>query len=76
MTFDAGLVEFPVWSPDGKRIVFTVNNSALYQKLASGEGDEKEVARSISAGLIRATGWSPDGRFLLYVVTEFSQNAD
>jgi Tol biopolymer transport system component len=70
LTFDAGLVEFPLWYRDGKRIMFTVNNSALHQKLASGEGDEKEVARSISAGLIRAADWSPDGRFLLYVINE------
>jgi eukaryotic-like serine/threonine-protein kinase len=70
LTFDAGLVEFPLWSRDGKRIIFTVNNSALHQKLASGEGDEKEVARSISAGLIRAADWSPDGQFLLYVTNE------
>jgi eukaryotic-like serine/threonine-protein kinase len=65
-TFGTGLAEFPVWSPDGKWIFFTFNNSVLYQKLASGEGDEKEVQRSNSAGLIRATDWSPDGRFLLY----------
>jgi serine/threonine protein kinase/Tol biopolymer transport system component len=70
LTFDAGLVEFPLWSRDGKRIMFTVNNSALYQKLASGEGDVKEVMRSKSVGLISAADWSPDGRFLLYVVIE------
>jgi eukaryotic-like serine/threonine-protein kinase len=72
LTFGGRLVEYPVWSPDGKHIAFTVNNSALHQKLASGEGEEKELARSISAGLIRATGWSPDGRFLLYAVAEVS----
>jgi Tol biopolymer transport system component len=70
LTFDAGLVESPLWSRDGKRITFTVNNSALYQKLASGEGDAKEVLRSKSVGLISAADWSPDGRFLLYVVIE------
>jgi serine/threonine protein kinase/Tol biopolymer transport system component len=69
-TFDAGLVEFPLWYRDGKRIMFTVNNSVLSQKLSSGEGDAKEVARSISAGLIRAADWSPDGQFLLYVVNQ------
>ena len=66
LTFGAGIAEFPVWSPDGKRIVFTFNNSSLHQKLASGEGDEKELLRSNSAGLFSANGWSPDGRFLLY----------
>jgi Tol biopolymer transport system component len=70
LTFDAGLVEFPLWSRDGKRITFTANNSVLSQKLASGDGDAKVVARSNSAGLIRAVDWSPDGRFLLYIAFE------
>ncbi|MGH9658354.1 MAG: TolB family protein, partial [Bryobacteraceae bacterium] len=69
-TFGADLAEFPIWSQDGQRIVFTFNNSVLQQKPASGEGDEKEVLRSASAGLIKANGWSPDGRFLLYSSTE------
>ena len=66
LTLGAGIAEFPVWSPDGKRIVFTFNNSVLRQKLASGEGDEKELLRGNSVDLLRPTGWSPDGRFLLY----------
>jgi Tol biopolymer transport system component len=66
LTLGAGIAEFPVWSPDGKHIVFTFGNSQLRQRLASGEGEEMELLRSNSAGLIRPTGWSPDGRFLLY----------
>jgi eukaryotic-like serine/threonine-protein kinase len=66
LTSGSSLVEFPVWSPDGKQIAFTFSNSHLRQKLASPEGDEKELLRSASAGLVRANSWSPDGRFLLY----------
>ncbi len=66
LTLGAGIAEFPVWSPDGKRIVFTSSNSQLRQKLASGEGDERELLRSASVDLLRPSGWSPDGRFLLY----------
>ena len=51
LTLGAGVAEFPVWSPDGKRIVFSFNNSMLRQKLASGEGDEKELLRTNSAEL-------------------------
>jgi Tol biopolymer transport system component len=66
LTTGSGLVDFPVWSPDGKQIAFTFNNSQLRQKVASGEGDESTLLRSPSAGLVRADSWSPDGRFLLY----------
>ena len=40
----------------------------LRQKLASGEGDEKELLRTNSARSLFANSWSPDGRFLLYIV--------
>jgi eukaryotic-like serine/threonine-protein kinase len=66
LTLGTGIAEFPIWSADGKRIVFTFGNSVLRQKLASGEGDEQELVRSNSAGVVQATDWSPDGRFLLY----------
>jgi Tol biopolymer transport system component len=66
LTLGTGLAEFPVWSPDGKRIVFTFDNSSLRQTLASGEGDAEELLRSQSSGALWANSWSPDGRFLLY----------
>jgi len=69
LTTGSGIAEFPVWSPDGKRIAFTFNNNTVYQMLASGEGEPEKVQQSISsAGLIQTSGWSPDGRFLLYTV--------
>jgi serine/threonine protein kinase/Tol biopolymer transport system component len=69
LTLGAGVAEFPVWSPDGKRIVFTFRGS-LYQKLASGEKDEEDVLQWTPPGLIKPTAWSPDGRFLLYAATD------
>jgi Tol biopolymer transport system component len=65
LTFGTGVAEYPIWSRDGQRIVFTFNNSTLHQMLASG-GEEKELLRLSSVGLVFANDWSPDGRFLLY----------
>ena len=58
---------FPVWSPDGNRIIFAAGNrlDTLYEKAASGAGEEKELLKK--PGEIKApTSWSRDGRFLLY----------
>jgi Tol biopolymer transport system component len=59
---------FPVWSPDGSRMVFASGNEVdhldtLYEKAASG-GDESELLKG--PGEKNPTSWSPDGRFLLY----------
>jgi Tol biopolymer transport system component len=71
LTLGAGIAEFPGWSKDGKRIIFTLGNSRLHQKLASGEGDEEEVLQlSSSSGIVKASGWSPDGRLLLYAAAD------
>jgi eukaryotic-like serine/threonine-protein kinase len=64
LTLGTGVAEYPIWSRDGQRIVFTFNNSTLHQMLASGEGEEKEILRSNVVGLVFATDYSPDGRLL------------
>jgi serine/threonine protein kinase len=66
-TFDPRRDVAPVWSPDGSRIAFAsdrenVNN--LYQKSASGAGQEELLLKS--GNLKVPTDWSPDGRSLLY----------
>jgi Tol biopolymer transport system component len=67
LTLGAGIAEFPVWSPDGQHIAFMFNDNVLRQKVANGEGAEKDMLRGNSVDLLRPTGWSPDGRFLLYM---------
>jgi eukaryotic-like serine/threonine-protein kinase len=55
----------PIWSPDGSRIVFQTDRTRgphLYQKAASGVGDEELLLKGASA----PTDWSLDGRFILY----------
>jgi Tol biopolymer transport system component len=67
LTFDAAIDDFPIWSPDGTRIVFHSNRTGtfdIYQKLTSGAGVEERLVTSDQAK--NATSWSADGRFLLY----------
>ena len=66
-TFDPKDDSNPVWSPDGRYIVFSSNRegvSNLYRKLSSGAGKDELLLKS--GQNIFPTDWSPDGRFLLY----------
>ncbi len=66
-TFDPGVDAYPVWSPDGSRIVWGSGRDGafnLYQKLASGAGQEEPLLKTDDAK--RPTDWSLDGRFLAY----------
>lgn len=70
-TFGANLEQYPVWSPDGNRILFSSLQKGtldLYQKQASGAGREELLLES-------PQNESPldltfDGRFLLYGVND------
>jgi serine/threonine protein kinase/dipeptidyl aminopeptidase/acylaminoacyl peptidase len=67
LTFRQTSGSYPVWSPDGNRIIFAAGDTldTIYEKAASGAGDEKELFKQ--AGEIKTpTSWSRDGRFLLY----------
>lgn len=66
-TFDSKNDIYPIWSPDGSRIVWASWREAvpnLFQKAASGAGQDEVLLRS--AHQKRAYDWSADGRFILY----------
>ncbi|HEV8366624.1 MAG TPA: protein kinase [Pyrinomonadaceae bacterium] len=72
LTFDPGEDQYPIWSPDGSRIAWNSNRdggiTAIYQKLASGVGEDELLLKSDAP--ISPSSWSPDGRFLLYNRTD------
>jgi Tol biopolymer transport system component len=57
----------PLWTPDGKRVVYTSLRSGLYGlywRPADGSGQEELLLTS--KNWLFANSWSPDGRFLAY----------
>ena len=69
-TFDAGIEDNPVWSPDGKFVAFTsalTGNDTLttiYRKPATGLGNPELLFKSDDGK--EPTDWSSDGQFILF----------
>jgi eukaryotic-like serine/threonine-protein kinase len=67
LTFDPRPDLTPIWSPDGKRVVYAASRGSrrdLYEKNADGSGEERLVLQSDQDKA--PTSWSRDGRFLLF----------
>jgi serine/threonine protein kinase/Tol biopolymer transport system component len=67
-TFGAADEWASAWSPDGRRLAFSGNQSGildLYEKTADGAGSETRLSET-GGNNKYVMGWSPDGRQLLY----------
>jgi eukaryotic-like serine/threonine-protein kinase len=66
-TFDPKRDTAPVWSPDGRQIVFASDRSGaweLYRKDSNGAGQDQQLTSTPNGK--RPLDWSRDGRYLLY----------
>jgi Tol biopolymer transport system component len=68
LTFTPALDATPIWSPDGKQILFASNRKLgfhLYLKNADGSGSEQEAADLGDHSQVNAWDWSRDGKYVL-----------
>jgi len=61
----------PLWTPDGKRVIFSSwafdGKEKLFWKPANGSGPEELLTESEHARGIVASSWSPDGQVLAFI---------
>ncbi len=65
---DGGTEVFPVFSPNGKRVAYVVNNARTSQHIdvAATDGSGKSE-RLVASDFLIPNDWSADGRFLVYM---------
>jgi len=75
-TFEGTSNQYPVWTPDGKRIAFRSNKEGplnIYWQIADGSGGLERLSAADEAQT--PNSWSPDGRLLAFMeITTPGQN--
>jgi Tol biopolymer transport system component len=77
LTFDDAQDLFPVWSPEGSRLILRSNRIGagdLYEMSAASAGGEQRIMAADQ--LASSTDWSRDGRFALYIYSDAVSNGD
>jgi len=79
LTFDSSQDSFPVWSPDGRRIVFSSDRAEpgtdnLYWVNSDGTGDVTRLTNSPDIQM--ASSWHPSGKFLAFSAIRGATGAD
>jgi Tol biopolymer transport system component len=68
LTFDSGNETFPIWSPDGRWIMFGSDRDGgwkLYRRRVDGIGSDERVA--VSADAMVPQSWTPNGESVVYL---------
>jgi serine/threonine protein kinase/Tol biopolymer transport system component len=76
-TFDASAEGYPIWSPDGSRILFNSDRRGrldLFLKTTSGAGDDELLLESPAEKF--PLDWSSDGRFIVYTAYDSKNKGD
>jgi eukaryotic-like serine/threonine-protein kinase len=65
LTFEQGLEDYPVWSPDGSQIAYSrQSGNSILVRASDGSGEPRPLLEADSP--VFPMDWSPDGRALLY----------